>query len=282
MQIIDGKALAEKINDQTVQEIIKLDHRPNLAIILVGENPDSALYVNKKIETGKKVGIDTHLYRCPADIGQEMILETIDFLNKDESIDGIMVQLPLPKDQDYDTDQVIRKINPDKDVDRFHPDNIKPLTDSCDSGLLVPPVYGVILEMLKSINCDLAGKNVAILAKSGIFGESLKKILECRGADASICNPDDDDLAEKTSAADILITVIGRPKFVKKDMVKKDAVVIDVGITREMGSIYGDVDFEDVSGKPAWITPVPGGVGPMTVAITLRNTLGLYKKKSNE
>jgi methylenetetrahydrofolate dehydrogenase (NADP+) / methenyltetrahydrofolate cyclohydrolase len=279
-KIIDGKALAEKINDQTVQEVLKLPRRPFLAIILVGENPDSELYVNKKIFTGKKVGIDTHLYKCADDIGQSKLIEMIEFLNSDEGTDAIMVQLPLPRDKGYDTDAVVKAIKPGKDVDRFHPDNIGPLTAACDLGAVMPPVFGVILEMLKSIDCDPAGKRAAIISKSEIFGGSLAKILACRGADAEAVSPDSFDLPEICRRADILIPVIGRPKFVKKEMIKEGAVIIDVGITREMGSTFGDVDFEDCFEKAGYISPVPGGVGPMTVAITLRNTLELNKRKT--
>ena len=278
MKIIDGKQLAEKINDQTVQEIVRLNHRPNLAIILVGDNADSDLYVKKKIETGKKVGIDTHLYKCAADFGQEKILEMIDFLNEDPGIDAIMVQLPLPKESGYDTDAIIARIKAEKDVDRFHPENIKPIISSCSEHHILPPVFGVVFEMLKSINCDLKDKQVSILSKSEIFGGSLAKVFNCKGAQAAVCHPDDPEIILKTSQADILVPVIGRPKFVKKEMVKLEAVIIDVGITRDMGSIYGDVDFEDVKDKAGYITPVPGGVGPMTVALTLRNTLELYKR----
>ncbi|MFA6393495.1 MAG: tetrahydrofolate dehydrogenase/cyclohydrolase catalytic domain-containing protein [Patescibacteria group bacterium] len=279
MNIIDGKKLAEKVNDQTVAEVIKLGERPNLAVVLVGDNPDSDLYVRKKLEAGKKVGVDTHLYKCPANVGQAELLKTIDFLNKDETIDAILVQLPLPKDMGYDTDEVVSRISPEKDVDCFHPKNILPVTTACDSSHILPPVYGVIFEMLKSLQYDVRDKNVAVVSKSEIFGGNLVKVFACKGAKAEKVHPDDPELAEKTAKADILIPVIGRPKFIKKNMVKNGAIVIDVGITRDQGSTYGDVDFSDVKDLDGYITPVPGGVGPMTVAITLRNTLELYKKR---
>jgi methylenetetrahydrofolate dehydrogenase (NADP+)/methenyltetrahydrofolate cyclohydrolase len=278
MQIIDGKKFAKKINDQTVKDVLELGHRPNLAIILVGENPDSALYVKKKIETAKQVGIDTHLYKCTADTGQEKILEMIGFLNTDSGIDAIMVQLPLPKEQGYDTDEVIEKIRPNKDLDRFHPDNIRSMHEKLDDNTILPPVFSVILEMLKSINCSPRGKKVSILSKSEIFGGNLAKVFISLGADSEVVHPDDKELIGKISDADILIPVIGRPKFVKKEMIKEGSVIIDVGITRELGSVFGDVDFEDVKDKAGYISPVPGGVGPMTVAHTLRNVLLLHKK----
>lgn len=279
-KIIDGKKLADTILNNIAKEVAGLGGgRPGLAIILVGQNPDSELYVSKKEKTAKTVGIDTHCYRCEADVGQEKILEMIDFFNKDEAIDAIMVQLPLPKDKGYDTDEIIKSIRPEKDVDRFHPKNIEPIKKTCNPEFILPPVFGVILEMLKSINCGLENKSVVIISKSEIFGGSLAKALFCKGARAEVCRPDNKNLISKTSQADILIPVVGRPKFIKKGMIKKDAIIIDVGITREMGSVYGDVDFEDVKDRAGYISPVPGGVGPMTVAMTLKNTLELHKRR---
>ena len=282
VKIIDGKKLAEDINNQTVLEVQTLPRRPNLAIIIVGDNPDSDLYVSKKEKKAKEVGVDTHTYKCEQDIGQGKLLETIDWLNQDDMIDGIMVQLPLPKDGDYNTDEIIKRIRPDKDVDRFHPENIKPIRETCSDKHIMPPVFGVVLEMLKSISIELEDTKVTILSKSEIFGGSLAKALECKGAKTTVCSADDPEVSEKSRGADILIPVIGKPKFVKGDMIKEDVVIIDVGITREMGSVYGDVDFEDVKDKAGYISPVPGGVGPMTVALTLRNTLELYKRRSEK
>jgi methylenetetrahydrofolate dehydrogenase (NADP+)/methenyltetrahydrofolate cyclohydrolase len=144
----------------------------------------------------------------------------------------------------------------------------------------MPPVFGVILEMLASIGCDLEDKLVTILSNSEIFGGSLAKVLECRGAKTTVCGADDPEISAKCQEADILISVIGRPLFVKQDMIKEEVIIIDVGITREMGTVYGDVDFNDVKDKAAFISPVPGGVGPMTVAITLRNVLEMYKRRN--
>lgn len=279
MEIIDGKVLAEKINDQTVAEVLETGTRPNLAVILVGENPDSQIYVKKKLEASKKVGIDSHFYKCDADMGQSKLVEMIEFLNKDEMVDAILLQLPLPKDQGYNTDEIIKMISPEKDVDCFHPKNIEAMLANCGQDGLLPPVYGVIFEMLKSLDCDLSGKKVAVVSKSEIFGGNLAKIFNCKGAAAEKVHPDDTELTAKASQADVLIAVIGRPRFIKKEMVKNEAIVIDVGITREEGVTYGDVDFESVKDLSGYITPVPGGVGPMTVAITLRNTLELHKKR---
>lgn len=286
MKIIDGKKLAEKIKDGLVKKILKLNGpKPNLAIILVGRRQDSSLYVGLKEREAKKVGIDTHLYKCPENITEQEVLDIIEHLNKDELIDAILLQLPLPKN--LDTDKIIKAIDPAKDVDGFHPDSLGKLLKSCNHKNIVPPVFEVVLEMLKSINYELTGKEICIVANSDIFGKNLAKVLECKQAKVEVVHGDDKDLKNKTSKADILITAVGKPEFIKKDMVKKDAVVIDVGITKKDASagsalkkkVYGDVDFKDVKDKVSYITPVPGGVGPMTIAMAFKNTLELYKRR---
>ncbi len=287
-QIINGKELAEKIKDEIVKEIVRLNSgatccaikRPNLAIILIGEREDSKIYVNLKKKEAKKVGIDTHLYKCPENISEHEVLDMIKCLNNDDAIDAILVQLPLPAG--FDTDMIIRAINPKKDVDGFHPDNLKTLFKTRDHARIMPPVFEAILEMLKSIKYELKGKQVCVISNSKIFGKALARVLECRQAKVAAIRADNAGLKEKTSRADILITAAGKPKFIKKDMVKKDAVVIDVGITKKDGKICGDVDFEDVKNKASFITPVPGGVGPMTIAMALKNTLELYKRRRNK
>ena len=276
MKIIYGKELAEKIKDNLVKEIIKIGDRPNLAIILVGDREDSSLYVGLKEKEAKKVGIDTHLYKSPENISEKEILEMIEHLNNDPVIDAILVQLPLP--DKFDTDKIIKAISPEKDVDRFHPDNLKELVSSCSDEHVMPPVFDVVFEILKSINCKLKEKRICIAANSDIFGKSLAKVFKCHEADAILVSGDDEDLGNKTKRADILITAIGKPKFIKKEMIKEGAIVIDIGITKEKNKVYGDVDFLDAKGKAAYITPVPGGVGPMTIAMAFKNVLSLYKK----
>lgn len=275
---INGKKLAEKIKDKVVKEVYALGgDRPNLAIILVGDREDSRLYVDMKEREAAKCGIDTHMYRCDVDISEAELLATIDCLNKDDLIDAILVQLPLPKR--FDTDKIIKAIDPKKDVDRFHPDNLKILLSSCNHEHVMPPVFGVVLEMLQDIKFDLTDKKVCILANSDIFGNSLAKVLECRGADTCVAKVGDDNWQEKTVEADVLITAVGKKHIVKADMIKKDAVVIDVGITKEGKKVFGDVDFDDVEKKVSYITPVPGGVGPMTIAMLFGNVLTLFKKR---
>ena len=283
MQIIDGRKLAEKIKDDIVKEILSLNKnihnitRPNLAIILIGERSDSELYVSLKEREAKKVGIDTHLYKCPGNISEQEILEMIKCLNEDKTIDAILVQLPLP--DEIDTDTIILALDSSKDVDGFHPDNLEKLLSNCHSSALMPPVFATVLEMLNDIDYKIKDKQVCIISNSDIFGKSLAYVLKCRGAKTETFKADDKNLAEKTSQADVLITAVGKPKFIKKGMIKKDAVIIDIGISNLNNKVFGDVDFEDVKDKVGYITPVPGGVGPMTIAMAFKNTVEIYKKR---
>ena len=277
-KIIDGKKLAEEIKDVIAKEIFDAGGlRPNLAIILVGERPDSKLYVKIKQEEAKKVGVDTHLYACPENITEEEILATIDFLNKDKAIDGILVQLPLP--QGFDTDKIIRALDPAKDVDCFHPENLQKAFASCRSTQLMSPVFKTISRMLCSIDCNLQDKNVCVVCNSDVFGTSLAKTLECYGAKVNIVHADKFD-QELTKRANVLITAIGRPNFIKKDMIKDGAIIIDIGTTTVGKKVVGDVDFADVEDKVSFITPVPGGVGPMTVAYLFENCWEIFKQKN--
>ncbi|MFH1427853.1 MAG: bifunctional 5,10-methylenetetrahydrofolate dehydrogenase/5,10-methenyltetrahydrofolate cyclohydrolase, partial [Patescibacteria group bacterium] len=284
VKIINGHKLAEKIKDEIVAEIKRLNpqepicptNRPNLAIILIGDREDSLLYIDLKESEAKKIGIDTHVYKCPKNITENEVYDMINCLNNDEQIDAILVQLPLPTG--FDTDGIIQAISPEKDVDRFHPDNLSILLSTCDHAHVMPPVFSVILEILKSINYDLDKKQVSIIYNSNIFGKSLAKVLTCRGAKVSLCHPNDLKLKKISSQADILITAVGKKHFIKKDMIKKDAVVIDIGITKVGKKVYGDVDYEDVKNNAGHLTPVPGGVGPMTIDMLFKNTLELYKR----
>jgi len=279
--IIDGKKLAKKIKDNIVKETVRLgSKRPNLAIILIGEKENSKLYVSLKEKEARKVGIDTHLYKCSEDISEQEVLEMISCLNKDKQIDAILIQMPLPAG--FDTDGIIRAIDPAKDVDRFHPDNLEILFKTCDHAHVMPPVFSAVLAILKDIKCEIKDKQVCVLANSDIFGKSLAKVLACQGASCQVLRSDNEALARETGQADILITAIGQPKFIKRNMIKKEAVIIDIGITKKGKKVYGDVDLDDVKDKAGYITPVPEGVGPMTVAMTLKNTLELYKRRHKE
>lgn len=278
VKLIDGKALAEKTKDEIVKEIVNLgDERPNLAIILVGEREDSKLYVSLKEKQAKAAGIDTHLYKCDADISEDELLAVIDYLNADDLIDAILIQLPLP--EGFDTDRVVARMDPAKDVDGFHPENLKKLVNSCDDEAL-PPLLGVILEILNEISCTPDGKRVTALVNSELFGNAIKHVLECKGAEVTVVHADDPELVAKTNRADILISALGKPKFIKAGMVKEDAVIIDIGISQAPdGAVVGDVDAEAVEDKAGYLTPVPGGVGPMTIAMAFKSTLYLHKKR---
>ncbi|MEA3398244.1 MAG: bifunctional 5,10-methylenetetrahydrofolate dehydrogenase/5,10-methenyltetrahydrofolate cyclohydrolase [Patescibacteria group bacterium] len=279
--IIDGRKLAEKIKDNIVKEIIKLgdNKRPNLAIILIGERKDSKLYVDLKEKEAKKVGIDTHVYRCLSDTPEPEIFEMIDCLNKDDLIDAILVQLPLPIG--FDTDGIILAIDPAKDVDRFHPNNLELLFKTCNHKHVLPPVYEAVLEILSSINYKIKNSRACIITNSNIFGKGMAKVLDCLGAECDMASAGNMNFKNKIARADILITAVGKKHFIKKDMIKKDAVIIDIGIIQEGNKINGDVDFNNVKNKAAYITPVPGGVGPMTIAMLFKNTLALHNKRLN-
>jgi len=280
-KIIDGKILAEKIKDKIAKEIYDLKRpRPNLAIILIGQRPDSELYVRLKEAEAKKVGIDTHLYKCAENTSEREILEMIRCLNEDNSVDAILVQLPMPAGIDADT--IMLALDPTKDVDGFQPDNLEKLLKSCDFSGLMPPVFAVVLKILKSIDYEIKDKKVCVVSNSDIFGKSLAHILKCQGAKAEAVQVDDKNLAEQTRQADILITAAGKPEFIKQDMIKPDAVIIDIGISKQGDKFVGDVDFEDVKEKAGCITPVPGGVGPLTIAMAFKNTLEIYKRRRDK
>ena len=258
---IDGRAIAEKFKDEIAQQIYKFDGpRPNLAIILVGEREDSKLYVSLKEREGKKIGIDTHLYKLDASTSEEELLKIIGFLNIDPLIDGILVQLPLP--EQFDTDKIIAAINPEKDADGFHP---------AHPNYVMSPVLASILACLEEIKFDFENKTACVLYNSEIFGLSVKKILEDKGLQVS--------LKEKSEEADLIISALGKPHFIKKENIKEGAVIIDIGITKVDDKVLGDVDYEDVKEKASYITPVPGGIGPMTIAFLFKNVLEIFKAK---
>ncbi len=289
-KLIDGQKLAKKIKDDIVKEIIRLGSRPeltraqniirmprpNLAIIMVGQRPDSALYVKIKQREAKKIGIDTHLYKCDTQIDEREVFSLIEYLNQDDLIDAILVQLPLPAG--FDTDGIIQAIDPTKDVDRFHPNNLEILFKNCQHKTVMPPVFAAVLEIFKSLNYNLTDQKICLVVNSDIFGRGLAKVLVCRGAQVNLIKPSNKNLTSKVKTANVLITAVGQKHFIKKNMVKDGAIVIDIGITWEDEKVYGDVD-PAVSSKADYLTPVPGGIGPLTVAMLFKNTLALYKKR---
>jgi len=261
VQKIDGKIIAEHLKDQITQTINSFNGpRPSLAIVLVGQREDSKLYVSLKEREAKKVGIDTHLYQLEEDIGEEELLKVINFLNQDKAVDGILIQLPLPAK--FNTNKIIVALDSQKDVDGFHPQH---------PNYIISPVLASILACLKKVNFKAENKTACILNNSEIFGLSTKKILEELGLKVN--------LKDKPEEADLLITALGQPHKVKKEMVKLGAVIIDIGISKVNNQILGDVDLEDVKDKASYITPVPGGIGPMTIAFLFKNVLEIYKRK---
>lgn len=260
---IDGQAIALRVREKIAREIAKYNGtRPNLAIILVGEREDSKIYASLKEKLGRTTGIDTHLYKLDADTPESELLKTIKFLNEDQLIDGILVQLPLP--DNFDTDKVINALDPKKDCDGFHPEH---------PNYIVSPVLAAVKACLEEINFIAQGKKVSLLYNSDIFGQGLKKLLTDEGA--MIVSK------EKKAEADLIISALGQPQSLKKEDIKSGAVLIDIGITKVDGQVLGDFDFADIKNKAAYITPVPGGIGPLTIAFLFNNVLEIFKRRYN-
>ena len=247
---------------------------PGLAVILVGDNPASKVYVGQKEKGCLEAGFASFLHRLPGTTSQEELLALIDKLNADKTVHGILVQLPLPRQIDPDT--VLAAIRPEKDVDGFHPVNIGRLVAGLPASEPCTPKG--ILRLLKSTGIPLSGKEAVVIGRSNIVGKPVALMLLAESATVTICHSKTADLAEHARRADILVAAIGKPRFVTADMVKEGAVVIDVGINRLEEGLVGDVDYEPVAEKASWITPVPGGVGPMTIAMLLENTLEQAEK----
>lgn len=278
MEIIDGKALSEKIKDEIVNEVKKMgDERPNLAIVLVGEREDSKIYVELKEKQAKLVGVDTHTYNCDEEIAEEDLLGIIEYLNRDDLIDAILLQLPLP--EHLDENKIVAAIDPNKDVDGFHPAVLKKYL--ADEPAAVEPVVPVVVrEMLKGIKFFGEGKKAVVVANSEMFGEALRHELLKFELEVEVVDANDSDLNGKIGEGDLLVTAVGKPNFIKGAVLKKDAVVIDIGIAKNaLGHVCGDVDFATVKDRVSYITPVPGGVGPMTIAVALRNALRLKQAR---
>lgn len=272
-QIIDGKAIARDIRKALSKKIELLleqgKSRPGLAVVLVGDNPASNLYVNMKKKACKEVGIYSKEHRLPAAISQEELLRLIDDLNSDTKIHGILVQLPLPKG--LDEGEIINRIDPAKDVDGFHPINVGKLCIGEEA--FIPCTPAGIMHMMDTIGYDPSGKKAVVLGRSNIVGKPMAQLLLQRNATVTLCHSKTKDLAVECRQADILVAAVGRPEMVKADWIKPGAVVIDVGISKMGTKTVGDVAFEQAKNAAGWITPVPGGVGPMTIAMLLSNTV---------
>ncbi|PKT79548.1 bifunctional methylenetetrahydrofolate dehydrogenase/methenyltetrahydrofolate cyclohydrolase FolD [Helicobacter winghamensis] len=277
MQILDGKTLAQDIENAIYQEVQFLNKEgitPGLAVILVGNNPASQSYVNMKAKACKRTGIYSITHEMPENIQQESLLQTITMLNQNPNIDGILVQLPLPKH--IDTTAVLEAIAPHKDVDGFHPFNMGRIFSNLDGFIPATPM-GVI-TLLKHYNIPLQGKNVVIVGASNIVGKPLGALFLNENATITLCHIYTKDLIRHTKEADILCVAVGKPNLITQDMVKEGAIVVDIGISKlDDGKIVGDVDFSNVFSKCSFITPVPGGVGPMTIASLLQNTIKAAK-----
>lgn len=272
-KILSGKEVSKRIKDELKNENAELKNKgihAGLAVVLVGDDPASKVYVNNKKKACEEIGIYSEEHLLPADTAESELLALIDRLNKNPKISGILVQLPLP--EGLDEEKVINRIDPKKDVDAFHPINVgKIMIGNYD---FVPCTPAGIMELIKESGIDICGRECVVVGRSNIVGKPMSMLLLHANGTVTVCHSRTKNLAEKTKNADILVAAVGIPNFITGDMIKEGAVVIDVGINRlENGKLTGDVDFESAVEKASAITPVPGGVGPMTIAMLMKNTL---------
>ncbi len=277
MILLNGKELARKIQGEVTKEVELLKQAsitPGLAVILIGNDPASMVYVKKKAEACKEVGIYSVVHEMPENIKEEAILNTIKLMNENSNINGILVQLPLPKH--INQTKILETIDPKKDVDGFHPFNMGRLVLGLDSFVPCTPLG--VMKMFEEYKIELQGKNVCVIGASNIVGKPMAALLLNENATVDICHIYTKNLKEHTQRADIVIVGVGKAGLITEDMIKEDAIVIDIGINRlDNGKLVGDVDFEKVSKKCSYITPVPGGVGPMTIAMLMSNTIKATK-----
>ena len=273
---IDGKALAAKVKAQVAEKAAKLPRQPGLAVVLVGEDSASQVYVRGKEADCGECGIRSFPYRLPAETTQRELLDLIEKLNRDPAVDGILVQLPLPKP--LEAAAVIAAIAPEKDVDCFHPYNVGRL--NIGDPVFQPCTPAGVMEMLREYGISPAGKRCVVLGRSNIVGKPMAMLLLHRNATVTICHSHTKNLKEVCASADILVSAVGKAHFITADMVKEGAIVIDVGMNHdENGKLCGDVEFAEVEPKASYITPVPGGVGPMTITMLMKNTLRAAEMK---
>lgn len=276
--IIDGKELAKNIREglkEEVKELKNADINPKLAVIMVGDDKASKVYVKNKSKACEDVGIEYEEYLLPEKTKMQELLELIDKLNNDETVHGILVQSPLPKG--LDANEAFKAISPKKDVDGFNPINVGKLSLNQDCFVSCTP-YGII-KMLENYNIPIEGAHAVIIGRSNIVGKPLAKCLLNKNATVTVCHSKTKNLKEMTKQADILIAAIGKAKFITADMVKEGAAVIDVGINRTENGLVGDTDFDNIKEKASFITPVPGGVGPMTIAMLMTNVIKAAKQQ---
>ena len=279
VQILNGKELARNIREnlkEEVEELKKAEIYPKLAVIMVGDDKASKVYVKNKSKACEEIGIEYEEYLLPKNTKMEELINLIEKLNNDETVNGILVQSPLP--EGLDANEAFKTISPKKDVDGFNPINVGKLSLNQDCFVSCTP-YGII-KILESYDIPIEGANAVIIGRSNIVGKPLAKCLLNKNATVTVCHSKTRNLKEITINADILIAAIGKPKFVTKDMVKEGATIIDVGINRtEEGKLVGDTDFENIKEKVSYITPVPGGVGPMTIAMLMHNVVKAAKQQ---
>jgi len=277
--IIDGKKISAEIKEEVKAEVADLNEKGisvGLAVVLVGNDPASKIYVNNKKKACEALGIISSEYLLPEDTQEETLLQLIESLNSDNTVDGILVQLPLPRH--LDEKKVIRAISPDKDVDAFHPVNVGKIM--IGDYTFAPCTPAGIIELIERSGISIASKNCVVIGRSNIVEKPMSMLLLHKNATVTICHSKTENLEKIVRQADIVIAAVGRAKFVTADMVKDGAVIIDVGINRmDNGKLCGDVDFDEVAPKASYITPVPGGVGPMTIAMLMKNTVAAAKQK---
>lgn len=280
-KIIDGKAVSAKVKEQVRKEAEVLKNQGieiGLAVVIVGNNSASRVYVNNKKKACEEVGFNSYEYALPEETTEAELLELVEKLNSDDKVNGILVQLPLPKQ--INENAIINAIRPEKDVDAFHPENVGHIMIGDFSFLPCTPAG--VMELIAETGVDVCGKNCVVIGRSNIVGKPMAMLLLHKNGTVTICHSRTKNLAEICSKADILVAAVGKAKFVTPDMIKEGAVVIDVGMNRdENGKLCGDVDYAACFDKAGYITPVPGGVGPMTIAMLMRNTLTAAKIKSN-
>lgn len=278
-KIIDGKAVSAAVKEQVRDEIARDGIKAGLAVVIVGNDPASRVYVNNKKKACEFCGITSFEYALPEETTMKQLLELIDTLNSDGKVNGILVQLPLPKQ--LDEKEVIARISPEKDVDAFHEQNVGKIMIGNYSFLPCTP--SGCMDLIHSTGVEISGKECVVIGRSNIVGKPMAMLLLHENGTVTICHSRTKNLAEVCRRADILVAAVGRPNFVTADMVKEGAVVIDVGINRlDNGKLCGDVKFDEVSEKAGWITPIPGGVGPMTIATLMKNTLTAAKLQQNK
>lgn len=273
-KIIDGKQIADHIKIRVRKEVVDLNIAPGLAVFLIGDDEASHTYVKLKEKACKEIGIQFHKYLMAANTPAKEVAAAIDFINKDDMVDAVLMQLPLP--EGFDESEIINQIDPSKDVDGFHPQTLQQYLEGKSD--FIPGLSMGIIRLIESTNENLHGKRALIIANSDVFSAPLRKLLGEHGMSVQTISPDAADLTAQGQEADVLIVAVGRPGFITEDKIKSGAIIIDVGTTKIEGELKGDVDFDSVKDKAGYLTPVPGGVGPVTVAMLLENTLKLAKR----